>query len=207
MNAFLENIFLDARRIDVEGWMDILVLLIVAVVYGLGSIIKSRKQKLEGQQPEEKLPRKPVRRQPAQSRGVREQLQKRPPRPVSPDEGLSYRPVVQKPRAKATVAQPTAGISTSQAEKNELLGDILPTLELDMTSQQPQIQPDIQKLPEFTSEAIEKLEDKRVPLPTQVTPSEYLSELLLDYADPEELRRAILHYEILGKPLSLRSQF
>jgi hypothetical protein len=76
-----------------------------------------------------------------------------------------------------------------------------------MTSQQPQIQPDIQKLPEFTSEAIEKLEDKRVPIPTQVTPSEYLSELLLDYSDPEELRRAILHYEILGKPLSLRSQF
>ena len=54
MNAFLESIFLDARNYDIEGWKDILVLIIVAVVYGLGSIIKSRKQKLEGQQPEEK---------------------------------------------------------------------------------------------------------------------------------------------------------
>ena len=206
MNALLESIFLAARNIDVEGWMDILVLVIIAVVYGIGSIIKAKGRKLEGQT-EEQLPRKPIRRQPAQSKGVREQLQKQPPRPVRPTQPQQYHPVVQQPRAKATVSRPTAGISTSQAEKNELLGDILPTLELDLTSQQPQIQPDIQKLPEFTSEAIEKLEDKRVPLPTQVTPSEYLSELLLDYADPEELRRAILHYEILGKPLSLRSQF
>lgn len=42
--------------------------------------------------------------------------------------------------------------------------------------------------------------------PAQMPESEYLSELLKDYADPEELRRAILHYEILGKPLSLRDQ-
>jgi hypothetical protein len=34
----------------------------------------------------------------------------------------------------------------------------------------------------------------------------YLSEILSDYDDPEKLRRAILHYEILGKPLSLREQ-
>ena len=27
---------------------------------------------------------------------------------------------------------------------------------------------------------------------------------VVDFADPEELRRAILHYEILGKPLSMR---
>ncbi len=31
-----------------------------------------------------------------------------------------------------------------------------------------------------------------------------LGELLNDYEDPERLRRAILHYEILGKPVSLR---
>jgi len=32
----------------------------------------------------------------------------------------------------------------------------------------------------------------------------YLSEILSDYDDPEKLRRAILHYEILGKPMALR---
>jgi len=34
--------------------------------------------------------------------------------------------------------------------------------------------------------------------------TEYLGEVLQDYDDPEALRRAILHYEILGKPMSLR---
>jgi hypothetical protein len=38
----------------------------------------------------------------------------------------------------------------------------------------------------------------------EVVESKYLSEVLLDYADPDELRMAILHYEILGMPLSLR---
>jgi hypothetical protein len=32
----------------------------------------------------------------------------------------------------------------------------------------------------------------------------YLSEVLADYENSEELKRAILHYEILGKPLALR---
>jgi hypothetical protein len=32
----------------------------------------------------------------------------------------------------------------------------------------------------------------------------YLPGILSAYADPEQLRTAILHYEILGKPLSLR---
>ena len=29
---------------------------------------------------------------------------------------------------------------------------------------------------------------------------------VLDFGDPDELRRAILHYEILGKPISLRDR-
>jgi hypothetical protein len=32
----------------------------------------------------------------------------------------------------------------------------------------------------------------------------YLPGLLSDYSDPDQLRRAILHYEILGKPMALR---
>ena len=33
------------------------------------------------------------------------------------------------------------------------------------------------------------------------------AQAVLDYSDPDALRRAILHYEILGKPLSLRDPF
>ena len=38
----------------------------------------------------------------------------------------------------------------------------------------------------------------------EIPQEKYLSEILSDYENPENLRRAILHYEILGKPLSLR---
>jgi hypothetical protein len=41
-------------------------------------------------------------------------------------------------------------------------------------------------------------------MPAEMPQTKYLSEILSDYEDPEKLRRAILHYEILGKPMSLR---
>jgi hypothetical protein len=50
------------------------------------------------------------------------------------------------------------------------------------------------------------LPDSSVKTIESVSEDDYFSETLLDYADPEELRKAILHYEILGKPLSLRGQ-
>lgn len=37
-----------------------------------------------------------------------------------------------------------------------------------------------------------------------VTEEEFPTALLMDTSDPDELRRAILYYEILGKPVSLR---
>ena len=52
--------------------------------------------------------------------------------------------------------------------------------------------------------SVEALEGMRVAMPTEIPRAKYLSEILSDYEDPEKLRRAILHYEILGKPLSLR---
>jgi len=56
----------------------------------------------------------------------------------------------------------------------------------------PQVQPAIEQLTQLISKPVERPEPGLA------------MESLLDYADPEELRRAILHYEILGKPLSLR---
>jgi len=56
----------------------------------------------------------------------------------------------------------------------------------------PEVQPAIEELPELISKPVERPEPGLA------------IESLLDYADPDELRRAILHYEILGRPLSLR---
>jgi hypothetical protein len=90
----------------------------------------------------------------------------------------------------------------------------------------------LEELPEFTAEMalaipatvkkdvrlslVEAPEVMRVAMPlvtaeravagAEIPLAKYLSEILSDYDDPEKLRRAILHYEILGKPLSLREQ-
>ena len=70
----------------------------------------------------------------------------------------------------------------------------------------PQPKPGLEELPEFTGKPTKKPKDKHlgIPTPAEIPAARYLSELLSDYADPGDLKRAILHYEILGKPLSLR---
>jgi hypothetical protein len=68
-----------------------------------------------------------------------------------------------------------------------------PTLEAETT---PHIAPVI--------EPAKTLTDRQAAAAPEMLETQHLSELLSDYADPEKLRRAILHYEILGPPLSLR---
>jgi len=62
----------------------------------------------------------------------------------------------------------------------------------------------IEELPEFTSETLKKLEAKPVGIAATAPKVQEASEPILDYADTEALRKAILHYEILGRPLSVR---
>ena len=68
----------------------------------------------------------------------------------------------------------------------------------------PEIETSLEALPEYTSKTVKGLVSKGKGMADKVPESKYLSEVLLDYADPDELRMAILHYEILGRPLSLR---
>jgi hypothetical protein len=70
----------------------------------------------------------------------------------------------------------------------------------------PHVPTGIEELPEYITEPVEGLKDKYAHISAEkpAVESPLQSLLDLDYADPEELRRAILHYEILGKPLSLR---
>lgn len=64
----------------------------------------------------------------------------------------------------------------------------------------------IKGLPQYTTAPVEGLKDSRAHIsaekPAAQSPLEAL--LDLDYAHPDELKKAILHYEILGKPVSLR---
>ena len=174
-------------------WQQLLVFIVLAVIWAIGGIIKAGAKKLESKQQAQ-----PPRREPPQPSGQ----QIAPSRRLPSRPSQQPRPQIQPPRRK--VMRPETAVrklaaKTAQAvylESIEELKSSIPSL---------QVQPDFNELPEFTGKAVEKLKDKFVSAPAEISKPQYLAELSLDYADPDKLRRAILHYEILGKPLSLRS--
>ncbi len=207
MDNLLAQQILAARNSDSEdtGWMQMLVFIVLAVFYAVGSILKARANKQQKLEQEE-----PGRRPPESTRGAPMAFKKTPyrqaQRPVGHAPKSQPSPQqVQPPRRKIVRPQPAGrkpSIKTEQAIE-------LPTLEaLETPKVSPpisQLQVDLEELPEFTVETVEKLGAKRVGIAGKTPQTKYMAEILLDYDDPEKLRRAILHYEILGKPLSLRS--
>jgi hypothetical protein len=221
MNVLLAQLVQLARGKDVEGWMDILVLVLVAAVYGLATILKSKKGKKAQEQSEEQQGRKPQRK-PEGGRGLLEQFVREIQRAVEPTEGREResRPAAQPAPKKVDRPQPAPAVRKYAAEAKQVSRPkpIIPPakpkrpgLELSMPALQvqpgfeelPELQTGIEALPEFTGKTVEGLVGKRKGM-AEVPESKYLSEALLDYADPDELRMAILHYEILGRPLALR---
>ena len=203
MNDFLAQIILAARNGDREGtnWMQMLVFVILAVFYVLGSILKSKTNK-----PKEEDQERPSRKagiKPAESARAPKTLQKTPYRQVQRPVGRTIsrqpRPQVSATgRARREVKRPQPVVQKVAPKKEQAIG--LEHIELPEISElslpSPQLQPKFEELP--------KLEDKGVGIPAETPYAKHVTEPLLDYDDPDKLRRAILHYEILGKPLSLR---
>jgi len=211
--------FVLARGNGVGEWMDVLVLVVVAVVYGLGSIIKASK-KAQGQkdkQPEHKLKGKR-----SGSRGVLEQFVREIQHAFEPTSGRESRPAAQPERPKVARPQPAPAVRKYDAEAKQpgLFQQRTPPakperpgLELSIPARKvqpdfeelPELETSMQALPDFTSKAAEGLLGKRKGMADEIPEPKYLSEVLADFTHPDELRMAILHYEILGKPLSLRA--
>jgi len=160
MSDILAQIVLAVGRNDTEGtsWMNILVLVVLAVFYGLGSILKARANKLQEQEREQQQPgRKPEIKPFDKTQRVPKTFPKTPQaqRPVILTPPRGPRPVIRPAVARLARGQPAVAVQKPAT---------------------------IAEIPE----------------------AQHLAEILSDYADPDELTRAILHYEILGKPLSLR---
>jgi len=238
MNELLAQIILAARRRDTESWMNILVIVVIAVVYGLGTILKAKAKKPPEKEEEEPLSRKPGSKlkevaerfqkelselsrergyePPRRAEGLKKETFQRARRPAGPAAPgpRPYRPGVQQPRPKVAAAPRAVEKFAAEAERPRRLQTIKPLAEPKLGIPTPQLKPELQELPEFetkieelpelTSKAIKGLETRRGVIPAEMAEVEHLPEILSDYADPEELRRAILHYEILGRPLSLR---
>ena len=222
MNYSLAQIILVAQSRDPGSWMNILVLVLVAAVYGIGAILKAKKGKEEQEQADEQQIRKPQHK-PEGGRGVLEQFVREIQRAFEPteDRDRESRPAAQPAGRKTARPQPAPTVRKYAAEAKQAgrPKPIIPPAKpkrpgLELSIPAPQVQPDfeelpelqtgIEDLPEYTSKTVEGLVSKGKGMAYKVPESKYLSEVLLDYADPDELRMAILHYEILGRPLSLR---
>jgi len=204
MSELLAQLILARRSDDAENWMSILVFVILAIIWAIGSIVKAKANKAGDQ--DEQSPAKLVRKPPLHSREAREQMLRRLERPAgsAQDQSKKPRPAGQQPRMKFADLQAAVRKFAVEAEQafQPQSGKKPPVLK--PVLKEPQSPHKTVEHPEPISKIAKGLQDKRAYEPEQIPEPEYLSELLADYADPEELRRAILHYEILGRPLSLR---
>jgi len=225
MNKLLAQIIILARRdSDVENWMNILVVVLIAIGYALSSIFKARAKKVEGKEEEEELAgRKPARKPTAIAKALEEQFLKQAHkqvpmqahRPVAPAPGRQYAPTVQRPGIKAARPRRSVEKFVTEAEELKRLAALEPLAEPELGIPTPHLEPVLQELPEletrievlpeFTGAAIKELGEQRDDISVEMPAADYLSDISSDYADPDELRRAILHYEIVGRPLSLRA--
>jgi hypothetical protein len=197
-----------------EGWINILVLVVLAAFYGIGALIKAKSKQSEDQAQEQQT-RKPQRKPSAGGRGILEQIFREIQQAAEGKPTQETRPSGQATRqqtARPQAALRKYAVETKQARQTQ---SISPPAKSKLSKPIPQAQQDFEKLseidtvsqslPEFTTKVV-GLSGKRKRIPAQVAGSSYLSEVLFDYEDPDELKKAILYYEILGKPLALRDQ-
>ena len=209
MNELLAQIILAARNRDGKSWTNILFIVGLAIFWVIGGILKARANKTK-QEGEEQLTRQPGLK-PSDRAGFAKPraVEKTPYEQVQrPTARTPYRrepqPQIQPPRRKITRPQPVVQMFAAKKAQAAPLETIELLEEPELPQPAPQVQPDFQELPQFTTKTAKELGDMRVRTPAETPRAKYLAEILLDYSDPEDLRRAILHYEILGRPLSLR---
>jgi hypothetical protein len=202
MQDILAQIVLARRNEDVEGWMNILFVVVLAVFWALGGILKARSSRSAQSRQKQPLAPKLARRPPPSS-GLREQLLKEPRHPAGRAERRPYRPGAQEARTKLAELRAAARKFAAEAEQAFRLQMAEAVPEPQQPLPKPRIEPSAQETPESAAR-FPVAPQEPDPGPLETPPEEYLAELLSDYADSDHIRRAILHYEILGKPLSLR---
>lgn len=180
MYTFLAQTIVLARNGDNNGWMEILVLIIVAVIWVIGGIIKSKANKEKDQ-----ISEKPA--------------SKLRPSPLETAKATRKQPVQQVQPARRKMMRPQPAVHKTAAEAYSLKAQPEQDLPLSIS----QIQPKLGKLPGLKV-TVEGLKGKYTQTPAEKPPTVTALQPLLDFDEPDSLRRAILHYEILGKPLSLR---
>jgi len=204
MNILLAQIVLARRNEDLDGWMNILFVVVLAIFWAIGGILKARGKNAQSRQQKDQLARKPARRPAAPSRGLLEQVLMGSHQPPSRAERRPYRSGVQEAHTKLAELRAAARKFAAEAEQafRVQMAEAPPVPQHALPK--PETEPATRESPVFAAKIPVTRGDQPAPGPLETLPEEYLAEILSDYADSDLTRRAILHYEILGRPLSLR---
>ncbi len=209
MNFYLIQFILAGRNRNSEGLVDVLIIVFFVIIWVIRSLFMAQKE--QTQQKKKTLTRKPIIKSPLNKdrfeKFLENILQPKGPSPIQ-----KKRQSVQKPYMKDSSSIPVASrkpIDKKQIrhpqykfKKPSIFG--AQRLKSPQIQDLPSIDPNLQELPEFTDKTINNLEKIHLTKQKNSTSLNYLSEKLFDKADPDELKKAILYSEILGKPLSIR---
>jgi len=191
---------------DENGWIQLLVLGVLFGVSALSGILKSRKQKRDlerEERPVSRPPPRPVRRQEL-SRGVQERPDAQP---VPPGQASEIRPEPPGRPQPRTIIRPGSALGAFVAEIKAEIRRAADEMQGISIPPEGPVAPHRPKTPAQAAPAAPPVEDAPAqPLirETASAQADDLPDILPELSGPDDLRTAILYYEILGKPLSLR---
>jgi len=244
MHALIRT-FVLAQGSDTEGWIDLLFIAFVAVLWLLGAIgkaMQARKGSQQGSQAQrhrerwqERLARKAEEIQrlaEAKGRQVAERTRRAQEELAGRQQGgKGYRPTGQPPAGgQLTVRQGPRGESImvyerpdvpprpareGEAARRRQGTNAMAAAKRQRLKEAPRIEPKVEivgtplrpiaeDFPGSMSEPPRSLTLRQEKPAATRQPASLGPDTIIDSADPDALRKAILHYEILGKPLALR---
>ena len=205
MNEFLSQIIMSARRRGPD-WSNIIFIVFLAIFWAVGGILKAKKKaqnkKADAQGLGPKPGSKPAEGTKAKPKGPFQQIRAAIEAELQKQRELQQQ--AQQARRKVVRPQPAVRKIAIKPKRSTGIHTIEPMEETRLPSAIAEVQPKLEKLPEYTTKTVQSVGAKRIGTAAQVPQTRHLAEILTDYSDPDELKRAILHYEILGRPLSLR---
>ncbi len=237
---------------DMEGWIDLLVILAMAILWAIGGLVKVGRSKAAQRRREgpanatqrapreswqQRLARKAEEMQrAAEARGkemarrLEEEvgLRQQGGRPARPTGGITVRQgprgesvmVYEKPdtesatereqqaarqrEARNAVAARQRQARQAVAAARRYAPQSAQPIETLTVAELPGLEPMVGELAATMREPPKPLEPSQAKPATPGESAGFEPAAIIDYRDPEALKKAILHYEILGKPLALR---
>ena len=219
-----------AQADDASEWMNILFIVVVAVFWAIGGVVKAagagrtKRQRQNKLSSEKDAPRRETwlqqlaRKAEEIQRAVENQGK---PQPQRDQHRQPQAKPAKPPAGQVTVRTNPAGQSVLVYERQARSADAqwqeqqtpkrrerIPASRIRPQTVQETRQRPTPSRPEIPAASpISKTRRSLGSVPEQAMPAVKVTTPLVDYSDVDALKRAILHYEILGRPLSLRDPF